>query len=145
MRPKVNSLNILMLMFALFLFFSCSTFNESVLEPEKGSFLIPAIFLEDPIGDLGFKIPKTAIQMLKNKSRGSVIKSENINGLDKFDAISVIITKRTLKYVYVIVDDENDITLNKNDAIINYVPESLIKINETNHEFLVEAFKHEGD
>ncbi len=105
---------------------------------------MPVIFLQDPVGDLGYKIPKSAIQMLKDKSRGSVIKSENIDGLEKLDAISVIITKLTPKYVYILVDNEESITLNKNDGIVNYIPESLIKINETHHKFLVEAFKEKG-
>ena len=144
MQPKLKSHNYVMLIFILLLFFSCSTFNESVLEPEKGAFLMPVIFLQDPVGDLGYKIPKSAIQMLKDKSRGSVIKSENIDGLEKLDAISVIITKLTPKYVYILVDNEESITLNKNDGIVNYIPESLIKINETHHKFLVEAFKEKG-
>lgn len=143
MKFKVKRHNLLMFLLVLLLFFSCSTFDKSVLEPEKGNFLIPTIFLEDPIDDLGYKIPKTAIRMLKNKSRGTIVKLENINGLDKLDAISVIINKRTLKYVYIEVDDNEGIMLNKNDAIVNYLPESLIKINETHHEFLVQAFKQE--
>lgn len=144
MRPKIKSHNFLMFVFVLLFLFSCSTFDESVLEPEKGAFLIPVFFLQDPVGDLGFKIPKTAIQMLKDKSRGSVIKSKNIDGLDKLDAVSVIITKLTPKYVYILADDEKGIMLNKNDGIVNFIPESLIKINETHHEFLLEAFKQEG-
>ncbi|MEA2077562.1 MAG: hypothetical protein U9O95_06045 [Candidatus Marinimicrobia bacterium] len=141
MKPKVRSHNYLMLILVVLLFFSCSTFDESVLEPTKGSFLIPAIFLEDPVVDLGYKIPKTAIRMLRNKKRGMVVLSQNINGLDKMDAISVWVNKRTLKYVYITIDEEEGFPLNPGDGIINYIPESLIKINEEHHEFLLEAFK----
>ena len=141
MQSKVKSHNYLMLIIVLLLFFSCSTFDESVLEPEKGAFLIPVIFLEDPVDDLGYKIPKTAIRMLRNKERGMVVLSKNINGFEKMDAIGVEVNKRTLKYVYITIDEEEGFPLNPGDGIVNYIPQSLQKINEEHHEFLVEAFK----
>ena len=140
MNYMFKKITALILLSACMMIFSCSTFDESVLETTKGSFTIPIFFLDAQVDDLGYKIPKAAIRMLKNKSRGTVVISENIDGFDKFDAVTVKINKSTFKHVFIQADDIEDIVFNENDALVNYIPESLQQLNVTNRKWLLTAF-----
>lgn len=146
MKHKVNCLLLLILIGFIPILISCTASSEVNLEPTKGKFYIPMFTLSEPeyIVDSFeiYKIPVTALTNKNINEISTVVKSENINGFESFDAIGVIALKIKKKYAYVRLDDkENKTILKSDDQIVDYLPESLQKINEENHEWLKESFQ----
>ena len=129
----------LLLLFVCVVILSCANMKGSNPEPIKESFLIPAITLNNPDPNLGFKIPVTAARINKKFMRGIVVYSENIAGFETFKVVVIKATRVRKNYAFILVDDTFE--LHAGDQIIDYIPESLQKINEYRHDWLVDCFQ----
>jgi hypothetical protein len=125
---------------------SCATQTISSLEPTIGSFIIPVITLSEPVEVQNeyniYKVPLTSLTHAKRNEIGTIVKTENVNGFETFDAIGIIVIKVKKDYALIRLDDkEPKHILNAGDQIVDHIPESLQKLNKMDHDWLLESFQ----
>lgn len=121
---------------------SCVSQTGQHLQATKRVFHIPAITLEKPVENLGYKVPLTSVKLSEKRDYGTVIKSRNTNGFEAYRAIIVNVNKIKKQFAYIVVDDYCETAvLNPGDQLLDHVTETLQDLNKRDHQWLKDCFQ----